>query len=364
MEEDILLLLLLEEEENLENRDRARYFRSLRDSTDPFALSESEFMKNFRLPRDICRSLIDDLRPHDQQKTSLPLTIRVLATLNFFGHGSYQKCVGNNCNLPMSQSSLSRSMRAVAKLIVKVKGEEIKFPSSTEEENIVRTGFFTKYGIKSTIGAIDCTHVAIIAPASNNIERPLGLYLNRKGFYSINVEAVCDHRLCFTFLNAKFPGATHDSGIWATSDLREHLIRQHTNDSVGHRRESWLIGDQGYPLEPWLLTPVGNPSTSQERKYNKLHCTARNCVERAFGVLKSRFRCLLKHRVLHYSHETSALIISSCVILHNIITKAGITMHAVDNEVEEDSDHVVNSGDSLQYTREGERIRARYISTL
>ncbi|XP_050336478.1 putative nuclease HARBI1 [Bactrocera neohumeralis] len=264
----------------------------------------------------------------------------------------------------MSQSSLSRSLRAVAKLIVKVKGGEIKFPSSIEEETFIKTGFFRKFGIKSTIGAIDCTHIAIIAPPSNNVERPLNLYLNRKGFYSINVEAVCDHRLCFTFVNAKFPGATHDSGIWATSDLREQLIRQHTNTSEQQRRESWLLGDQGYPLEPWLLTPVGTPNTHKEQKYNKLHGSARNCIERAFGVLKSRFRCLLKHRVLHYSHETSALFVSTCVILHNIMTKAGITFNEIDDGVAEDFDSPINDYNSSQYMREGERTRSRYISTL
>ncbi|XP_039969635.1 putative nuclease HARBI1 [Bactrocera tryoni] len=229
MEDILLLLLLLNEDENCENRNRARHLKSLRDDSNPFSLSENTFVQNFRLTREICRRLIDELAPNDNQKTSLPLTVRVLAAVNFFGHGSYQKCVGNNVNLPMSQSSLSRSVRAVAKLIVKVKGGEIKFPSSIEEETFIKTGFFRKFGIKSTMGAIDCTHIAIIAPPSNNVERPLNLYLNRKGFYSINVEAVCDHRLCFTLVNSKFSGATHDSGIWATSDLREHLIRQHTN---------------------------------------------------------------------------------------------------------------------------------------
>ncbi|XP_050339006.1 putative nuclease HARBI1 [Bactrocera neohumeralis] len=243
----------------------------------------------------------------------------------------------------MSQSSLSRSLRAVAKLIVKVKGGEIKFPSSIEEETFIKTGFFRKFGIKSTIGAIDCTYIAIIAPPSNNVERPLNLYLNRKAFYSINVEAVCDHRLRFTFINAKFPGATYDSGIWATSDLREDLIRQHTNTSEQQRRESWLLGDQGYPLEPWLLTPVGTPNTHKEQKYNKLHGSARNCIERAFGVLKSRFRCLLKHRVLHYS---------------------GITFNEIDDGVAEDFDSPINDYNSSQYVREGERTRSRYISIL
>lgn len=53
----------------------------------------------------------------------------------------YQKSICNNFDLHMSQSSISRSLRAVAKLIVKVKRGEIKFPSAAEEETDVKTGY-------------------------------------------------------------------------------------------------------------------------------------------------------------------------------------------------------------------------------
>ncbi|VDI67347.1 Hypothetical predicted protein, partial [Mytilus galloprovincialis] len=57
------------------------------------------------------------------------------------------------------------------------------------------------------------------------------------------------------------------------------------------RRHGWLLGDSGYPLRPWLLTPVINPTTRQDQRYNTCHM--RRCaVERSFGVLKSRFLCI------------------------------------------------------------------------
>ncbi|KAH7979065.1 hypothetical protein HPB49_007962 [Dermacentor silvarum] len=53
-------------------------------------------------------------------------------------------------------------------------------------------------------------------------------------------------------------------------------------------------GDSGYPLDPWLLTPVPGHPTMQtaEEKYNRAHATMRSIVERCIGFLMSRFHCL------------------------------------------------------------------------
>lgn len=68
-----------------------------------------------------------------------------------------------------------------------------------------------------------------------------------------------------------------------------------------------------------MLTPIREvqPNTPEERFNNRLK-SARNLIERCNGVLKNRFRCLLKHRVLHYSPQKAGLIINACVCLHNM----------------------------------------------
>lgn len=80
------------------------------------------------------------------------------------------------------------------------------------------------------------------------------------------------------------------------------------------------IGDSGYPLRPWLLTPLEQdpaPGTP-EAQYNIYHKRTRCLIERCNGLLKMRFRCLLKHRVLHYTPQMATRIINACVVLHNI----------------------------------------------
>lgn len=112
--------------------------------------------------------------------------------------------------------------------------------------------------------------------------------------------------MIFININARFPGATHDAAIWETSTIHQHLKNRYR----AGERNTWLIGDSGYPIQPWMMTPIpdAQPRTP-EALYTQRHCRARNVIERAFGVLKQRFRCLSKSRVLHYEHSAAGNIV-------------------------------------------------------
>lgn len=78
-------------------------------------------------------------------------------------------------------------------------------------------------------------------------------------------------------------------------------------------------GDSGYPLELRLLTPYNTPASNAEKKFNTAHTKTRNVVERCFGVLKSRFRCLDKSGgTLLYTAEKTCRIIVAAAVLHNM----------------------------------------------
>ncbi|CAK1591151.1 unnamed protein product [Parnassius mnemosyne] len=128
------------------------------------------------------------------------------------------------------------------------------------------------------------------------------------------LEQVCDHNLKIININAKFGGATHDSHIWSSSLVEPYM--RHLHESGEH---VWLLGDSGYPQRPWLMTPILNaPHGSREKLYTTRHVQARTCIERCFGLLKTRWRCLLRDRVLHYHPNVASKITLACCVLHNI----------------------------------------------
>ena len=48
-------------------------------------------------------------------------------------------------------------------------------------------------------------------------------FVNRKPFYSINVQAVCDSDAFITNIVARWPGSTHDSRIFENSNITDKL---------------------------------------------------------------------------------------------------------------------------------------------
>lgn len=106
-----------------------------------------------------------------------------------------------------------------------------------------------------------------------------------------------------------------------------------------------FLGDAGYPLEPWLLTPYRNPEPiSLQSRFNQKHSKGRNVIERTIGILKNRFRCLLGVRGLHYGPEKAAKIMNICCALHNICI-----YYNVSNQEYDDEDIQFDNDEELQF---------------
>ncbi|XP_037930854.1 putative nuclease HARBI1 [Teleopsis dalmanni] len=311
----------------------------------PFAISDARFIEIFRLSKYLCKLFLAEITPYmvpRRRSDGISRDIRVLVALRFFAQGCYQRCVGQSSLLNVSQAVVSRCVKQVANImnryfVVKY----IKWPRTIQKLCAIKEKFYEKFRFPGVIGAIDCTHIKIKTP-NLAIEH---VYDCRKGGHSLNVQVVCDYNLKILDCNARFGGTAHDASIWRASALRVLLTRKYENGDRNFR----LIGDSGYPLLPFLMTPVqGNNLSTAHNNYNVQHRKARNWIERCFGLLKSRIRCFSSERTLMYDPETEGKIVNSCLVLHNFIITHNIMNEVNDVDCAENTDEEINEDNDFE----------------
>lgn len=143
---------------------------------------------------------------------------------------------------------------------------------------------------------------------------PLGgnyaeVYRNRKGWFSFNVQTVCDHKMRIMDLVARWPGSAHDQTIYNNSSLRARL-------EMGEFGNGLILGDSGYTLAPHLITPIRNAVRPEQQLFNESQIRTRTTVERSYGVWKRRFPVLSLG--IRLKPRTTQAVIAACAVIHNI----------------------------------------------
>ncbi|XP_036454492.1 protein ALP1-like [Colossoma macropomum] len=148
------------------------------------------------------------------------------------------------------------------------------------------------------------------------------------------MQAVCDHQAKFLDAFIGFPGSVHDARV-----LRHSTLYQ---QAAFPPRGFMILGDGGYPCIAHpiaLITPFKKPVRGEERvTFNRHHAKARSVIERAFGMLKTRWRSIILHALEVHQQFVPQMIVS-CVTLHNICMGAGDLVQPeeeADGEEEED----------------------------
>ena len=79
-------------------------------------------------------------------------------------------------------------------------------------------------GMPGVVGAIDGTHIQIIAPSIDE-----DVFVNRKKVHSINTQIVFDATFNILDVVAKWSGSTHDLCILMESGLRQLFERRYVS---------------------------------------------------------------------------------------------------------------------------------------
>ena len=188
-------------------------------------------------------------------------------------------------------SSVCVIVHQVCKAIVALLGPQyIKLPQGEGWQTVV-DGFLQRWQFPQCAGAMDGSHIPIIAPPVNAKD-----YYNRKGFHSILLQGVVDHQCKFMDVYIGWLGSAHHARVLANSDVFTKaeagtLFPNNKRRICGQDVPLLMLGDPAYPLLPWLMKPFSNCGslTRRQRKFNYQLSKARIVTEIAFGRLKGRW---------------------------------------------------------------------------
>lgn len=204
-----------------------------------------------------------------------------------------------------------------------MKTKFITIPKGEELNEVMRI-YKDKWQFPMCAGAIDGTHIPIIAPVVDHVD-----YVNWKGYHSIVMQAVVDSKYLFRDVVVGWPGSVHDTRIFSNSCLykkgnEDTLFSSDVSETVqGCDIQPLLLGDPAYPLLAWLVKGYReNSNTSDvEGHFNFMLSRARMTVENAFGRWKGCLQKFVK-RVDMQVETLVNVVVASC-ILHNICELQG-----------------------------------------
>ena len=119
-------------------------------------------------------------------------------------------------------------------------------------------------------------------------------YHNFKNFYSIVLMGIVDAQYRFIWGSYGFPGNSHDSIIFQSTQLWADITEGQRIPPIGKDIDGvtvppLVLGDSAFPFRTWLMKPFTNAIlTPEQRNLNYRLSRARMVTEGAYSQLKGR----------------------------------------------------------------------------
>ncbi|KAI4455685.1 hypothetical protein MML48_9g00014051 [Holotrichia oblita] len=261
--------------------------------------NDEEFKARFRLSENVVRRIEDEIGDNITSVTmrshALTASEMIFRMLRFLATGCFLQTTGDFNGV--DKSTACRVIYKVARAIAPLSTRVINMPRSKEEITDVRQGFYNISRFPRCLGALNCAHVKIISPGKDNAE----IFRNRKGYFSYNVQVVCDANLQIRNIVCRWLGSAHDAHIFRSSNLRAQFEN-------------------------------ANVATTAENLFNESQIRTRNPIKRCFGVWKRRFPILALG--IRCKIENVEAIVVACAVLHNVACHMRDENPPVDDEIE------------------------------
>ncbi|KAG6939979.1 hypothetical protein G0U57_020863 [Chelydra serpentina] len=178
---------------------------------------ESQWLRNFRMRKstflELCDLLSSALKHQDtRMRAALTVLKRVAIALWKLATPDSYRPVANQFGV--GKSTVGVAVMQVANTIVELLLSKVVTLGNVQA---IVDGF-AAMGFPNCGGAIDGTHIPILGP-----DNQASQYINQKGYFSMVLQALVDHKGCFTNINVGWPGKVHDARVFRNSGLFRRL---------------------------------------------------------------------------------------------------------------------------------------------
>ncbi|CAN1298565.1 hypothetical protein LINPERPRIM_LOCUS23878 [Linum perenne] len=247
---------------------------------------------------------------------SLSPELKITAALYMLASG----CTADSLDeyFQLGESTALDNLRKLCTAVVYVYGPQyLREPTREDLQKLLRKA--SQRGFPGMIGSIDCMHwewrncpTAWAGQFTGHVHQP-----------TVVLEVVAGYNTWIWHAYFGTAGSLNDINFLGQSPVFDRVVNGSTPQLRFKVNESWYntcyyLADGIYPSWSTLVKTIANPTDNKEALFAELQEGYRKDVERAFGILQSRW-AIVRNPARSWDIPTLRNIMLSCIILHNMI---------------------------------------------
>ncbi|XP_057791168.1 uncharacterized protein LOC131008295 [Salvia miltiorrhiza] len=289
--------------------------------------NEGMFHRRFRMSRSLFFRIVDDVKNHNsffKQRTDctgrwgLSTLQKITAAFRILAYEVPADATDEYINI--RESTAIKCVKKFCRAIVEIFSDQ--YLRSPNASNVARLLYIGKQrGFPGMLGSLDCIHWKW----KNCPTGWAGSYAGRSGSPTIILEIVADYDLWIWHAFFGMPGSNNDINVLQRSHLFSDLARGITPPAhyVIQGKEynvGYYLADGIYPKWSTLVQTFHEPRSVKKKFFAMRQESCRKDVERAFGVLQSRF-AIVANPARYWQKKHLDNIMKACIIMHNMIVE-------------------------------------------
>jgi hypothetical protein len=259
----------------------------------------------------------------------------VAIALRVLNSGEPLETIG--CSVGVKESTVFLVTWTFIDTMLKPEIQHFKWPG-TSEMMMIKSQFDKIYGLPNCCGALHTTNIEVshLSPKPVNSKKNASLVLQAligPDMKFMNIWWLARHA-CW-----------NESTILPTSNLFKRCMKgEMLNLSYdGSEVREYIIGNAGYPLLPWLITPYQEENLSYcKAEFNMRQSTATTSAARALTRFKDTWKFSYGEVWRPNSDHEFSKMLAICCILHNIVIDMDDDAATTIEEASTPNDHDMN----------------------